>query len=149
MKQVFVVALVTVSIVMLTKAAPIEPFFEKEDVDQRDLLQVLLSSMLKSSVQAASEQGIPFYSTEDEVARNEQQAARMLPDWPKIGDRITQPFLLSTSSQNNALFRSVLWPLIAKYFQGQTKKQRDEEAKEEWCVCVRSPCPCSMLPGVG
>jgi len=23
----------------------------------------------------------------------EQQAARMLPDWPKIGDRITQPFL--------------------------------------------------------
>ena len=88
MKLVFFVALVTVSIVGLTKAAPrwppigLPPDFP---IDwHRD-------------VEKASEQG-----TDDDT----------------------------------------VWFL--KLLQQQIMKQEEEEAEEEsWCVCIRSPCPCS------
>ena len=119
MKLAFFVALLTISTVGLTKAAPRWPpiglppiEWHGEDVDQRALLQGLLSSMMKSSTQVASEQRYPFFPFENEDMASEQGT-----------DDDTVWFL--------------------KLLQQQIMKQEEEEAEEERCVCIRSPCPCS------
>ena len=81
MKVFILVVLATVCIVGLSKAAP---YHLKEDVDQRALLQALLSSMVKEA----------------------------------------------DAKQENT----------------QLEQREEDNAEEEWCVCVTSPCPCAR-PG--
>ena len=147
MKVFILVALVAVCIVGLSKAAPYR-VDQQRDGDETALLQALLSRMLKkfAAKQELQQALLNLEDAEEEGIGCECITSPCPCDKQHTGERengFDYDMDLNKEQQKKALVQEDPLSAIAKYFEQQEMKER-EQAEEEGigCECITSPCPC-------